>query len=52
MIFSSPKEIENNNSIINQILNTELLATKLYANITNNSDLYLNEFKLPIRKED
>lgn len=51
-IFSNPKEIESSNNLIVQLLNIELLSTKLFSNITNNNNLYLNEFKLPIRKED
>lgn len=47
LIFSSPKELKENN----EILELELSATKLYANITNNNNLFLKEYKLPIRKE-
>lgn len=46
-IFSSPNEL----AIPNIHLNYELLATKLYGIITNNQQLYKNEYKLPIKKE-
>ena len=44
-IFSSPKEINNN-----QILNYELKTTKLFE-IISNENVYSKEFQLPIRKE-
>jgi len=36
---------------MNTILNTEIDATKLFGIITNNLEIYKNEYKLPIRKE-
>lgn len=53
IIFSSPKEIEHNNTNENnyKILETELKATMLYQIITRNFELYYNEYKLPIRKD-
>ena len=51
LIFSNPKEIKDKNSCINKLLNYELTSTKLYQSIVNN-DLIINEYKLPIRKDD
>ena len=51
LIFSNPKEIKNIDSDINKILNYELTSTKLYQTIIN-EDLLINEYKLPIRKDD
>lgn len=51
LIFSNPKEIKNIDSDINKILNYELTSTKLYQAIIN-EDLLINEYKLPIRKDD
>lgn len=45
-IFSSPKKAAPKNPL----LRYELTATKLYQVITNNDTLFVNEFKLPIRK--
>lgn len=51
-IFSTQKElIKLNNERLNSILNFELASTKLYGLLTNNNNLYLNEFKLPIKEE-
>ncbi|MCM1514508.1 MAG: nucleotidyltransferase family protein [Anaeroplasma bactoclasticum] len=46
-LFSSPKEIKKPNI---QLL-LELKATRLYSILTKQPNLYINEFKLPIRKE-
>ncbi len=46
LIFSSPNEVKESN----KDLKLELKATKLYDLITDNN-LYINEFKLPIKKE-
>lgn len=50
LIFSSVKEI-NNDQICYNILEIELLATKLYSLITDNNNLLIKEYQLPIRKE-
>lgn len=50
LIFSSVKEL-NINSLCYNILEIELLATKLYSVITNNNDLLIKEYQLPIRKD-
>ena len=50
----SSKENQEGNSLnnnMNTILNTEIDATKLFGIITNNLEIYKNEYKLPIRKE-
>lgn len=44
-IITSPKLSDS------KILNNELMTTKLYGLITNNFNLYLEEYKIPIRKE-
>ena len=52
-IFSTPKELEKlDNERHKTILNYELLSTKLYSLLSNDIDLYQNEFKLPIKKEE
>ena len=50
-LFSSPNEKNSLNNNMNTILNTEINATKLFGIITNNLEIYKNEYKLPIRKE-
>ena len=50
IIFSSVKEI-NNTDLCYNILEIELLCTKLYSLITNNNDLIIKEYQLPIRKD-
>ena len=50
LIFSSVKELKDNQICYN-ILEIELQATKLYSLITNNPDLLLKEYQLPIRKD-
>lgn len=50
-IFSSPNEIKNFHTDIIEDLNLELKASRLYSILTNQLDLYLKEFTLPIRKE-
>ncbi len=50
LIFSSVKEL-NSDSLCYNILEIELLATKLYSLITNNNDLLIKEYQLPIRKD-
>ena len=50
-LFSSPNEKNSLNNNMNTILNTEIDATKLFGIITNNLEIYKNEYKLPIRKE-
>lgn len=54
IIFSNPNELLNKDKPIKiqNLLNYELKATILYQIITNNNELYKNEFKLPIRKDD
>lgn len=49
-IFSSVKELKNNKICYN-ILEIELLATKLYSLLTDNNDLLIKEYQLPIRKD-
>ena len=44
-IITSPKLSES------KILDNEIMTTKLYGLITNNFNLYLEEYKIPIRKE-
>ena len=52
IIFSTQKELSKlNNTKLNTILNFELASTKLYGLLTNNNDLYMNEFKLPMKEE-
>lgn len=48
LIFSSPNELKTKNIL----LEYEILSTKLYGILTKNYDLYLNEYKLPKKKED
>ncbi|MBE6130730.1 MAG: nucleotidyltransferase family protein [Erysipelotrichaceae bacterium] len=50
LIFSSVKEI-NSDQMCYNILEIELLATKLYSLITNNNELIIKEYQLPIRKD-
>jgi len=51
LIFSSPKKINSLSDINKEKLNFELNCTKLFGILTNNLDLYLNEYKLPLKKE-
>lgn len=56
-ISSLPKEIKKNiitsfKNIDNELVNIELASTKLYGIITNNYDIYKEEFNLPYRKEN
>ena len=46
-LFSSPKEMTSPNIH----LQLELKATRLYSILIGQPNLYINEFKLPIRKE-
>lgn len=48
LIFSSPNELKR----INQSIYYEILATKLYGLLAEIPNLYLNEYKLPIRKKE
>lgn len=48
MIFSSPNELNK----IPESLHYEIIASKLYGILTNNPNIYLNEYKLPIRKKE
>lgn len=50
LIFASIKELNNTNLCYN-IAEIELNATKLYSLITNNFDLIIKEYQLPIRKD-
>lgn len=50
-LFSSPNEAKNFQDDIIENLNLELKASRLYSILTNQPDLYLKEFTLPIRKE-
>ncbi len=47
LIFSSPNELKD----LDENLNYEILATKLYGILINDNNFYLNEYKLPIKKE-
>ena len=49
-IFSSVKELKSD-TICYNILEIELLATKLYSLLTNNDTLLIKEYQLPIRKD-
>ncbi|MBR6517486.1 MAG: nucleotidyltransferase family protein [Bacilli bacterium] len=49
-IFASVKEI-NNNDLYYNILDIELQATKLYSILTNDENLLIKEYQLPIRKD-
>lgn len=46
-IFSSPKEL----SFDSKNLDTELLATRLYSLLLKDNNLFIEEYKLPIRKD-
>lgn len=48
MIFSSPNELKD----LPEPLRYEIIASKLYGILTNNPNIYLNEYKLPIRKKE
>lgn len=51
-IFSSPLELKNHpNHDIKKLLNEEIRSTLLYGILMNTQEFYLNEYKLPIRKE-
>ena len=50
-IFSNPNETKQLNTSLQDILNLELKASKLYAILTEQPNLYYQEFTLPIRKE-
>ena len=50
LIFASIKELNKTNLCYN-IAEIELNATKLYSLITNNFDLIIKEYQLPIRKD-
>ena len=50
-IFSNPKEIKENNNYVKETLNYELKATSLYEVLTN-KNILINEYKLPIRKDN
>lgn len=50
-LFSSPNEAKKFQDDIIENLNLELKASRLYSILTNQPDLYLKEFTLPIRKE-
>jgi hypothetical protein len=49
-IFSSVKELKTD-TICYNILEIELLATKLYSLLTNDDTLLIKEYQLPIRKD-
>lgn len=51
LLFSSPNEVKNFQKDISENLDLELKASRLYSILTNQPDLYLKEFTLPIRKE-
>ena len=49
--LASKKEIITTfKNVTNEIAMNELKATKIYGLVTNNYDLYLNEYKIPIKK--
>ena len=51
-IFANPNELKkNDNHFIQTIFSYELLSTKLYGLLTNNNNLYLKEYQLPLKKE-
>lgn len=50
IIFSSPLELNSSNDI-KELNNEEILCTKLYGLLINDENYYLNEYKLPIKKE-
>lgn len=50
IIFSGTKELKKMNDLTNEINRIELMATKLYSIITNNSELIKKESMLPIKK--
>lgn len=51
LIFSTPKNAKNLSFTINNILAYELNATKLYSFLSQNFDLIIQEYQLPIKKE-
>lgn len=51
-IFSGYNELANKTNPASEIAMHELRATKIYGLITNNPLLYLEEYKLPIRKKE
>lgn len=51
IIFSSPKEAKKINQAVVSTVNQEILLTKLYGILINQTDLYLKEYRLPIRKD-
>ena len=55
-INSLDKEIKKDiitsfKNIDNDLVNLELKATKLYGIITNNFDIYIEEFNIPYKKD-
>ncbi len=52
LIITSFKNVNNNITNISNIANIELKATHLYGLITNNHNLYLQEYNIPIRSEE
>lgn len=47
-IFSSPNSINKSNKYLEKLINTEINATKLFGIITNDVEIYKNEYILPI----
>lgn len=50
-IFSNPNEAKQVDASLQYMLDLELKASKLYSIITEQPNLYLKEFTLPIRKD-
>lgn len=52
LIFSNPNELKKfDGSNIQTIFAYEISSTKLFGLLTNNNNLYLKEYQLPIKKE-
>jgi len=51
-IFSNPNEVKGFDKAIQNTLDLELKATKLYSIICEQPDLFKKEYTLPIRKEE
>ena len=51
LIFSNPNEAKGFDKAIQDTLDLELKATKLYSIICEQPDLFKKEYTLPIRKE-
>lgn len=51
IIFSSPNELKKVDNEIKKLLEEEIKTTRLYGLLLNDEKFYLNEYKLPIKKE-